>query len=121
MDVCLLTLLLLYVTVETPVIVLYIVILSVRVVVTVVKLVNLNTLLSVVTNISKSLTFNPTNSHSINSSTSTFNVVSHRNVHRKPKLRKSVMSYHLQVALTAMILPTNLLWAETELKAHSYV
>ena len=45
-----------------------------------------------VTNISKSLKFTSTNSNSIDSSTSTFLVVSHRNIHRKRKLRKSVIS-----------------------------
>ena len=45
-----------------------------------------------VTNVSKSLKFTSTNSHYIDSSTSTFRVVSHRNIHRKRKLRKSVIS-----------------------------
>ena len=46
-----------------------------------------------VTNISKSLKFTTTtNSHSFDSSTSTFRVVSHRNVHRKRKLCKNVIS-----------------------------
>ena len=45
-----------------------------------------------VTNISKSLKFTPTYSHSIDSSTSTFCVVSYRNIHRKSKLCKSVIS-----------------------------
>ena len=46
-----------------------------------------------VKNISKSSTFTPSNSHSVDSSTSSFRVVSHRNIHRKRKLRKSVISY----------------------------
>ena len=45
-----------------------------------------------VTNISNSLIFTPTNSHSFDSSTSTFRVVSHRNIHRKRKLRRRVIS-----------------------------
>ena len=45
-----------------------------------------------VKNISKSSTFTPSNSHSVDSSTSSFRVVSHRNIHRKRKLRKSVIS-----------------------------
>ena len=45
-----------------------------------------------VTDISKSLKFTSTNSHSIDSSTSMFRVVSHRNIHCKHKLRKSVIS-----------------------------
>ena len=45
-----------------------------------------------VTNISKSLKFTSTNSHSIDSSTSTFHAVSHCNIHRKRKLLKSVIS-----------------------------
>ena len=44
-----------------------------------------------VTNISRSPKFTSTNSHSINSSISKFRVVSHRNIHRKPKLRKSLI------------------------------
>ena len=48
-----------------------------------------------VTNISKSLKFTPTNSHSIDSSTSSFRIASHRNIHRKRKLRKSVTSSSL--------------------------
>ena len=46
-----------------------------------------------VTNINKSLKFTPTNLHSFDSSTSTFHVVSHRNIHRKRKLRKNVPYY----------------------------
>ena len=45
-----------------------------------------------VTNISKSFKFTPSNSHSVDSNTSSFRVVSHRNIHCKRKLRKSVMS-----------------------------
>ena len=45
-----------------------------------------------VTNVTKSLKFTPTDSHSIHSSTSTFRVVSHRNINRKRKLRKIVIS-----------------------------
>ena len=41
---------------------------------------------------SKSLKFTPTNSHSIDSSTSTFRVVSHCNNHLKHKLCESVIS-----------------------------
>ena len=63
-----------------------------------------------VTSISKSLKFTPTYSHSIDSSTSTFRVVSRGNIHRKRKLRKSSSFVN-----SAMILPTNLLRAETEL------
>ena len=51
----------------------------------------------------------------MDSSTSTFSVVSHCNIQRKRKLRESVISYRLSIALTAIILPTNLLWAKTEL------
>ena len=89
----LLSLLSLYVTVKTSVIVLKVVILSVRVVDRVNKpeypIVSSS---NSVTNISKSPKFTPTNSHSIDSSTSTIRVVSHRNIHRKRKLRKSVIS-----------------------------
>ena len=45
-----------------------------------------------VTNISKSLKFTPTNSHSVDSSASLFRVVNHCNIHRKRKLRKSVIN-----------------------------
>ena len=45
-----------------------------------------------VINTSKSLKFTPTNSHSTDTSTSSFRVVSHRNIHSKDKLRKSVIS-----------------------------
>ena len=45
-----------------------------------------------VTNISKSFKFTPSNSHSVDSNTSSFRIVSHRNIHRKRKLRKSVIS-----------------------------
>ena len=45
-----------------------------------------------VTNISKSFKFTPTDSYSIDSSTSTFRVVSYRNIHRKLKLHKSPSS-----------------------------
>ena len=45
-----------------------------------------------VINISKSLKFTPSNSHSVDSSTSSFRAVSHRNIHCKRKLRKSVTS-----------------------------
>ena len=45
-----------------------------------------------VTNIIKLLKLTPTNSHSFDSSTSTFRVASHRDIHRKRKLRKSVIS-----------------------------
>ena len=58
-----------------------------------------------VTNISK---FTPSNSHSVDSSKSSFRVVSHRNIHRKRKLPKSVISLSLSIALT-VIFPTNLL------------
>ena len=89
----LLSLLSLYVTVKTSAIVLKVVILSVRVVDRVNKpeypIVSSS---NSVTNISKSPKFTPTNSHSIDSSTSTIRVVSHRNIHRKRKLRKSVIS-----------------------------
>ena len=92
MLVFLMSLLLLYVTVKTSVIVPYVVILSVRVVIILLELVNLYILLLVhlsVTNIRKSPKFTPRNSHSVDSSTSSFCVVSHRNIHRKRKLRKS--------------------------------
>ena len=89
----LLSLLSLYVTVKTSAIVPKVVILSVRVVDRVNKpeypIVSSS---NSVTNISKSPKFTPTNSHSIDSSTSTIRVVSHRNIHRKRKLRKSVIS-----------------------------
>ena len=42
-----------------------------------------------VKNISKSPKFTPSNSHSVDSSTSSFRVVSHRNIQGKCKLRKS--------------------------------
>ena len=45
-----------------------------------------------ITNISKSPKFTPSNSHSVDSSTSWSRVVSHRNIRRKRKLRKSVIS-----------------------------
>ena len=45
-----------------------------------------------VNNISKSLKFTSTNSYSIDSITSTLRVVNHRNIHRKRKLRKSVIN-----------------------------
>ena len=45
-----------------------------------------------ITNISKSPKFTPSNSHSVDSSTSWSHVVSHRNIRRKRKLRKSVIS-----------------------------
>ena len=76
-------------------IVLYVIILSFRVLVLSIELVNLQTLLLVhmiVTNFSKSLTFTLTNSHFIDPSTSTFFVVSHCNIHRKRWLRKSLIS-----------------------------
>ena len=44
-----------------------------------------------VINISKSLKFTLNNSHSVDSSTSPFHVVSHHNIHRKCKLRESVI------------------------------
>ena len=42
-----------------------------------------------VRNISNSPKFTPSNSHSVDSSTSSFHVVIHRNIHRKRKLCKS--------------------------------
>ena len=42
-----------------------------------------------VISVSKSLKFTSTNSHSVDSSTFTFRVVNHGNIHRKRKLRKS--------------------------------
>ena len=44
------------------------------------------------TNTSKSHKFTPSNSHSVDSSTSSSRVVSHHNIHRKRKLRKNVIS-----------------------------
>ena len=45
-----------------------------------------------VINVSKSLKSTPIHSHSIGSSTSTFRIVSRRNIHCELKLRKSVIS-----------------------------
>ena len=92
----LLYLLLLYVTVKTSVIVLYVVFLSVRVAAILIELVNLHTLLLVLLIVLQilvnSFKFTPTNLHSFDSSASTFDVVSHLNIHRKRKLRKVVVS-----------------------------
>ena len=52
-------------------------------------------------NISQSLKFTPSNSHSVGSSTSSFLVV-HCNIHRKRKFRKSVISSSLSITLTTM-------------------
>ena len=94
MLVFLLFLLLLYVTIKTSLIVLYVVALSVRVIVMLIELVNLYILFLVksATNTSKSHKFTPSNSHSVDSSASSSRVVSHHNIHRKRKLRKSVIS-----------------------------
>ena len=60
-----------------------------------IELLNLHTVVSSsdsVTNITKPLKLTPTNSYSLDSSTSMFRVVSHRNIHRKCKLRKTVIN-----------------------------
>ena len=62
-----------------------------------------------VTNIYKFLKFTPSNSHSVDSSTSSFLVVNHCNIHRNRKLRKCVISSSFVNSATNMILLTNLL------------